>query len=184
MNVLKALLERGAAVVAFIPGSDETVKSSLSHERLRISSDKVKLSSLLPDMDISVNHANHGTLSALFLAGVPMVMIPTTIEQWMLAGSIERHCIGIGVPRNRLDAEFIPALEKVSSDRGYGSAAGRFAKKYAGYDQGRVLDRLAATIEGLPVWVRNRRGTATEEASGRASECTYRGGSLNEKTVR
>lgn len=158
LSVLEKLLCHGASVIAFLPGSDEAVKSSLSHERLRISSDKVKLSPLLPDMKLSVTLANHGTLSALFLAGVPMLMIPTTIEQWMLSSTVERLGIGIGVTRNRLNTEFGPALENLCADTAYRSAAARFAKKYAGYDQGRVLDRLAATIEGLPVWVRNEQG--------------------------
>lgn len=157
LSVLEKLLRHDASVIAFLSGSDAEVRCSISHERLRISSARVKLSSLLPDMDLSVTHANHGTLSALFLAGVPTILIPTTIEQWMLSSNLERLGVGIAVTRNRLGAEFGPAVERMSTDSAFDSAAARYAEKYAGYDQGRTLDRLAVTIERLPHWVRKKR---------------------------
>ena len=161
--ILKTLLERGASVVAFIPGHNGETKHVLRHARLRISSARIRLSSLLPDMDLSVTHANHGTLSALFLAGVPMVSIPTTIEQWMLSACVQRLGIGMSCMRNKLPTEFPQAVERLCAETAFQEEAARRAALYAGYDQGHVLDRLVTTIERLPEWSRNTRDATSSE---------------------
>jgi hypothetical protein len=159
--ILKTLLDRGASVVAFIPCHDGETMHALRHARLRISPARIRLSSLLPDMDLSVTHANHGTLSALFLAGVQMVTIPTSIEQWMLSACVERLGIGIRCTRARLAAEFPQAVERLCAETAFQAEAARRAVLYAGYDQGHVLDRLMSTIERLPEWSRKNRDAAS-----------------------
>jgi len=165
--VMQELDRSGASVVAFIPGIDGTMLPSYSSGRIRISSAKVKLSCLLPGMDLAVTHANHGTIAAVLLAGKPLLSIPTTIEQLMLSSCLESHGVGVGVARRGLSKAFAPALDRLLTDRSFRKAAVRFAERYAGYDRETVLNRLSLTIERLPQWVagrgnRSKQSTETE----------------------
>jgi UDP:flavonoid glycosyltransferase YjiC (YdhE family) len=149
-SVLEALETSGASVVAFIPGIDGKLPDRFSNGQLRIYTSKVKLTPLLPEMDLAVTHANHGTVSAALLAGVPLLSIPTTIEQWMLSVNIERLGAGIGIKRVKVGEEFSSTLERLLTNDSYKENAKKLAMKYAGYDQGRVVERIANTIERLP----------------------------------
>ncbi len=165
VSILETLKDRGASVIAIVPGMEESMRRTLSHEHIRIVGTRVKLSPLLTNSDLSVTHANHGTVAALLLAGVPLLMIPTTIERWTLSSAMERLGTGIAVTQNRINADFGTALDNLLSNSAFRSAAGRFATKYADYDQECVLDRLVSTIERLPKWLQNKQSTTYPETT-------------------
>lgn len=158
-TALSALERSGANVIAFIPGIDAKLADDFTGKGFRISTSKVKLSSLLPDMDLAVTHANHGTMAAALLAGVPMLSIPTTIEQLMLSHNLERLGIGLTVRRNKIAEEIAPALERLLTDQTIHKNTKKLSRKYAGYDQNRVAERIANSIERLPEWAKRRQMT-------------------------
>jgi UDP:flavonoid glycosyltransferase YjiC (YdhE family) len=148
-SVLEALEASGASVIAIIPGIDDKLLDRFSRGRFRICTAKVKLTHLLPDMDLAVTNANHGTTSIALLAGVPLLCIPITIEQWLLSVNIERLGAGTGIRRDRVADEFSTALDRTLADGCYRESAKKIALKYAGYDRQRVVERVSNTIERL-----------------------------------
>lgn len=148
-KILKTLDQSGADVIAFVPGIGDELKNSFTGGSLRVSSSRLKLETLLPQMDLAINHANHGTVAATQLAGVPMLAIPGTVEQWMISRNLEQMGTAIGMKTDRVALEFEASLKKVLSDTTYRTKAGDFAAKYAGYDQDRVVMRLANTLEKM-----------------------------------
>jgi len=156
--ILETLKRSDADVIACIPGIDDRLSASYASESFRISTSRVRLSGILTGMDLAITHAGHGTTAAAFLTGVPMLMIPTTVEQWLLSRNIEYLGIGVGIKRARIADEFPAALGRLLADHSYRGKAESIAKKYAGYDQRRVVERIANTIERLPKWAENQRG--------------------------
>lgn len=148
-KILKTLDQSGADVLAFVPGIGEELKNAFTGGSLRISSSRLKLNTLLPQMDVAINHANHGTVAATQLAGVPMLAIPGTIEQWMTSRNLEQMGTAIGMRTDKVELEFEASLKKVLSDTTYRKNARDFAAKYAGYDQELVVMRLANTLEKM-----------------------------------
>jgi len=61
----------------------------------------------------------------------------------------ERIGAGIGLRRDQLSSQFGEALESMLSDDGYRQKAAGISQKYAGYDQSKVVVRLANTLENL-----------------------------------
>ena len=147
--VLEALRKSGADVITCIPGADGEL-AAMAGRRLRICPSRVRLSGLLRSMNLAISNASHGTVAAMLMAGVPMLTIPTTMEQWMLSRCLQRLRIGIEVGQDRIADEFSPAFKRLLSDHRHRNAAMRLAQKYEGYSAGDVLERLVRTIEKLP----------------------------------
>jgi UDP:flavonoid glycosyltransferase YjiC (YdhE family) len=154
--ILEGLAGNGAEVIAHIPGLDDRIRALYTNTSLSIVISTIKLSEILADMDVAITHAGHGTACAVLLAGVPLLMIPTTIEQWLTSCNIEALGAGISMKRERVAETFVVALEKLLADHSYREGAKNLATKYAGYDQGRVIARIVNTIERLPGWVAGR----------------------------
>lgn len=148
--ILKILKEQDAEVIVCVPGIDRRLLIKFGSEFLRISSSCVRLSEILTGMDVAITHAGHGTTAAVFLAGVPMLMIPTTVEQWLMSSNIVSQGSGIGLSKKRVAESFAGALKMLLDDQGYQRKAAELARKYADYDQNRVIMRIANTIERLP----------------------------------
>lgn len=156
-TVLEDLAASGADVIAHIPGINERLSAKYAGTSLRLTASMVRLSGLMADMDVAITHGGHGITGATMLAGVPMLMVPTTVEQGMMSSNIEHQGIGIGMKRAGSADEFRTSLTKLLTDKSYRERAGSVAKKYTGHDQERVLARIVNTIERLPVWLDNRR---------------------------
>ncbi len=157
--ILETLTSVGGSVIAVIPDINDRLFVKFKSTRLHITKSWVKLAGILPDMDLAVTHAGHGMTSTALLAGVPMLVIPTTIEQWLVTRNIERLGIGIGIKKARITDEFPGALQKLHSEHSYREKAKKLADKYTGYDQQQTIQRLVKTIEGLPVWIANKGNT-------------------------
>ncbi len=153
VDVLGALSEMQASVVAFIPGIDECLRGRFAERGIDFSVDRLKISGLLPGMDLAITHASHGTVAATLLAGVPQLSIPTTIEQWMLCRRLEQSGLGIGVKGSDVSTRFRSVLIQILTTPSYQDTAQKFARKYARYDQDEVTTRIASSIERLPQYV-------------------------------
>jgi UDP:flavonoid glycosyltransferase YjiC (YdhE family) len=163
--LLDVLAGSGADVIAHIPAIDDKISANYANTSVRITTSMVKLSGLLADMDLAITHAGHDTACAILLAGVPLMMIPTTIEQWLMSRNIEYLGCGLGMGRKSGSEVFTAALEKFLADgSAYRGRAQKVAAKYATHNTERVIARIVNTIEGLPAWIdkRGSRGGSTK----------------------
>lgn len=147
--ILEALDKSCAEVIAYIPGLACELKKKYCTTNMQIASGKINLSGLLPKMTLAINNANLGTISATLLSGVPNLCIPTHIEQLMCCCNLERMGSGIGLRRDELALRFEETLNKMLTDDSYRQKAVNIANKYTGYDQKRVVERLANTLENM-----------------------------------
>jgi len=152
-SILETLIGKRACAIAVIPEIDDHLFAKFRDKGLYLSKEMVKLTVILPTMDLAITHAGHGTAAAAILAGVPMLVIPTTVEQWLVTRNIERLGVGVGIVKRRIADEFPQALERLLGDHSYTEKAQKLAKKYGGFDRHQTIQRLVKTIEGLPQWV-------------------------------
>ena len=159
--ILEVLASSGADVIAHIPGIDPGITSLYNNTSVRIAGSVVNLSGLLADMDVAITHGGHGMTAAALLAEVPILVIPTTIEQWLMSRTVEQLGVGIELRKERIDLTFSSALERILADHSFTRSATKMAVKYVGYDQERVIVRIVNTIERLPgkisTWQQNNR---------------------------
>ncbi len=164
-ELLDILAGSGADVIAHIPAIDNKISVNYANTSVRITTSMVKLSGILAEMDLAITHAGHETACAILLAGVPLMMIPTTIEQWLMSRRIEYLGCGFGMGRKSGSEIFTAALEKFLVDGSpYRGSAQKVAAKYATHNTERVIARIVNTIEGLPAWVgkKGTRGCSTK----------------------
>jgi UDP:flavonoid glycosyltransferase YjiC (YdhE family) len=150
--ILETLAGSNADVIAYIPGIDDRLMAFYANGPVRISSTPVNVSQLLPEMDLTVSHAGHGVVTATLLAGVPMLMLPRNIEQWLLSTRVVSLGAGIGLPGEQAAGEFPGVLARMLTDRSYRVAAKGLAQTYAGYNHQQTIERIANTIDQLPTW--------------------------------
>lgn len=148
--MLDALRESRARVMAVVPGISDEQVAAYSSQRFQIVSEPLKLGSLLPEMDLAITHGGHGLAGAFLIHGVPTLTVPTNIEQWMMANRLIGFGIGKQITRNRVKMDFAGSLKRMIDHPTFNEKAQTIAKRYAGYDPDRVVQRIANTIERLP----------------------------------
>jgi UDP:flavonoid glycosyltransferase YjiC (YdhE family) len=136
------LARSGRPVLAVVPG----LRDAKAHGPLRISAEPVRVSSVVARCGLGVCHGGHGTVAAMLLAGVPLVLLPEHLEQYVLARRLSDSLCATLVEPGRNPAEFgarlRDAVEKAGSLRG----ASRFKEQHAAFDRAGQLDTVAGVV--------------------------------------
>ncbi|MEX2139420.1 MAG: hypothetical protein WD894_09175 [Pirellulales bacterium] len=98
--------------------------------------------------DLAITNGNHGTTSAILLAGKPVLVIPTVTEQYMLGQRVEALGGGGLARPDDLDA-VIGGLLGVLRDGTFSAAARRFQMRYAHINSDDTAPRIVDRIEQL-----------------------------------
>jgi len=148
-NLLKALNAAAARAVCVVPGIRATESASLSSARMRIEARPVQLDSVLGEADLVVTYGGHGLVCAALLAGVPLLMAPQNVEQYLHAKRVEAAGAGAVLERDRTEQSCHARIESALRDAGLRSNARAFASRYAGFDPGRAIAEIAEIAGGL-----------------------------------
>ena len=146
LNALSVLRESGAAVVCVAPGLTKAQASHFSSTHMQVLPRPVAVSLLLRKADVVVGYGSIGFMAESLLAGVPILAIPQTVEQYLCSARLEAIGAGImiGIERNREDvSEALSSLLNHSSHR---HAARAFAEKYREYSLNIAADRVANSL--------------------------------------
>jgi UDP:flavonoid glycosyltransferase YjiC (YdhE family) len=165
VRMLEALRDSGHQVLAYAPGIDKDNLEKFRSERLLISREPLKLKSMIEGCDLVICHAGPGTMTVALLAGVPLLLLPTQLEQAMGARRVAGLGAAIVVMRgNRPDekaakegesakpepeTDYSRLIHDLLSHDKYRKAAGAFAKKYARFSQASQSRDIASRIEQL-----------------------------------
>lgn len=159
--LLAELRQSRAEVIAVIPGIDRELADAFSSEQFRIISRQVRLGTLLPQADLVVSHGGHGLTSACLLQGVPLLVFPIMIEQWMTARNLERMKTGMRVSREALRKHGCgSALSVLLTDPLYRERTDAVAAKYRSYDPNNTIGRLALTVEQMTAGIQSHQARA------------------------
>ncbi|MEM1159556.1 MAG: nucleotide disphospho-sugar-binding domain-containing protein [Pseudomonadota bacterium] len=137
-----ARLDRSHDVILAAPGASNDLAERLQSTSIRLHSGPVRLDRLLPECDLGISHASNGVAAAFVMAGVPQLGLPGHAEQVMIAQTVARQKLGLG-----LVGQFGPDAVQNALETTLGSTAMRQrAQKTAGRlqqtlpaDPGRVL---------------------------------------------
>lgn len=92
--VLEALAASGASTVAYID-RPKGARGPFERPGLFVSHVPYKASAMIPQADLVVCHANHGTVVAAALAGKPLLMMPNHLEQALTARCANKAGLGV-----------------------------------------------------------------------------------------
>lgn len=143
--LLTALKNIDAEVIAVIPGLSAEAMSNLTAANIRIYTETLCLDGLLKQADLLITHSGFGVLSAFIQKGIPVLVIPKTIEQYLIGRRITELGIGIAMGHKRDTNQFMWGIRQLLSGAHYKVAAAKIADKYRTYS---YHDALSA-IENL-----------------------------------
>lgn len=140
--VLGGLHQSGASVLAHVPGAARKTLQSYSSGSMLVLPQALDMARMSASCDLAIHHGGAGTNAAMLLAGKPLVVFPTQMEQTMAAHRLADLGVAL-VLSAEAGAQMPRLLKKALSDHVLASAAQAFAQRHQGYDQTQTI-RLAA----------------------------------------
>jgi len=170
-TLLKALQGAAASTICVFPGIRPAAIEKLASTRLRIVTRSVQLKSALREADLGLMYGGHGLMCAALAAGVPMLIAPQTVEQYLHARRVEAAGAGVVMDQDRTLERSSAQIEQALGDEGLRSSARAFAARHAGFDPARaiaeaaeIVGRIAGGRSGTPPDVVGpERGTSVKD---------------------
>jgi UDP:flavonoid glycosyltransferase YjiC (YdhE family) len=81
------------------------------------------------------------------LAGKPVLLAPTQLEQFLIMRRVVRYGAGLGVAPDVPNPDFVSALRELTGNPGYAAKACGFAERYSVHDRGAALATMIGRIE-------------------------------------
>ena len=144
--LLAALSRTNARVICVVPDANTQLLNAFSRGNLSIYQDTVDLGVLIGEMDLGISYGGTGTVSALLLGGVPILLAPQNVEQYLLCRRVESLGAGL-ILRNARNQEAIQnGLSRMLEDQSYGVAAKLFAARYRAFNPDQAEDQAIIMI--------------------------------------
>ena len=135
-DMLAALQTLDAEVVCALPGLLEAWKTHF--DRIRFFPHPVDLAILLPQADLVVTYGA-GTIATALLAGVPVLLLPWVVEQFLAGLPLERTGGGRMLRGRRTPAHCAALLRELLDHPDYHQAARGFAQRHRGFSHASAL---------------------------------------------
>jgi len=145
--LLAAIAARKLPALVFCRGIDPKVKEKYAGSSIFFSADAMAVSRVLPQSDMVVCHASHQMTAQALLAGKPVLLLPTQLEQFLIMRRLVRYGAGLGIAPEVPDADYASALAALEANRGYAEKARDFARRYAGHSREAALATMIARVE-------------------------------------
>lgn len=147
-QVLQALRESGASVLVHAPGAAKKTLERFGSPAMRFSEQPVDIEGVRRECDLALCHAGAGTTAALLLAGKPLVLLPTQVEQVMVSYRAQQLGAALVVMPEAV-ARVGEAIAQALASPGLTEAARQFAARYSGYAPDAAVARVAERCETL-----------------------------------
>ncbi len=155
-KLLETLRDSGCRVLAYCPGITKEHFDKYNSERLQISRTPLKLNAVIKDCDLVICHGGPGTVTASLLAGIPLLLLPTQLEQFMSTRRVHQLGAAIAItPPDKTkkepeaDHDYPKIIKQLLTEKSFRDKAGEFAKKYARFNKAHQSRMIASRIEEL-----------------------------------
>jgi hypothetical protein len=143
---LAALAASGARCVVNLVSGRAQLVERFRGPRLSFTAGHVDLLATLADCDAVVCHSGLGTVTAALCAGRPLLLLPSQLEQFLLARNVERLGAGLTVHPETAAPDIAGALRRVLEEPAHANGARGFAQRHGGEAAavlvGRAVDRI------------------------------------------
>lgn len=139
-------LLRRHEIVLFCPGLAQARIDKHASPRLTITSRPVRLNRLISACDLALCHAGHGTVCGMLQAGIPLLLLPTNLEQSMTARRVEEYGAGLVAPEPEEKPDYLALMGEILNRGEYRAAARGFAGRYSEHTQAVIHERILARI--------------------------------------
>ncbi len=145
--LLKVLASIDTEVVCVIPGLTRLNRELA--KKLRVYTQPVLLNSFIVKANLVISYAGSGLTANALLAGVPLLLLPYTIEQYLQARRIEQLGAGLMLNQERSESVIKQALDKILSEPHFHKAASDFAVRHVGFHPAQAANYVVKSIEAI-----------------------------------
>jgi UDP:flavonoid glycosyltransferase YjiC (YdhE family) len=147
-RLLGALAGSGCRVLAHVPGIARALVDKFGSGRMRFSEAPIDMRSASAQCDAAICHGGQGTMSAMLLAGRPLLLLPMQMEQTMAAHRVTQVGAALSAMPDGV-AGAARLLARLVGESSFREAAGRFGAAHAGHDQVALVTSVADELEAL-----------------------------------
>ena len=145
--LLAAIAASKSPALVFCRGIDPKLREKYEGGSIRFPAEAMSVSKMLPQADAVVCHGSHQMTAQALLAGKPVLLLPTQLEQFLIMRRLVRFGAGLGIAPEVPDADYASALRALAAKAGYAAKAREFADRYARHERGAALATMTARIE-------------------------------------
>lgn len=149
--LLAAIAARRQPALVFCRGIDPKLREKYAGSSIHFPSEAMSVSRVLPSADMVICHASHQMTAQALLAGKPVLLLPTQLEQFLIMRRLVRYGAGLGIAPEVPNADYPSALKALAENREYSAKAREFAGRYAGHSRRAALATMVARIEAALV---------------------------------
>ncbi|HEY6898912.1 MAG TPA: hypothetical protein VI279_16755 [Rhodocyclaceae bacterium] len=147
--VLDALKAAAVPTAIYFPGLAAEARSRWQAPHLVFMEQPADLARTAAEADLAVTYASLAATTAFLLAGKPLLLLPSQLEQYLLASRVGEMGAGLLVNPEEPAGDLLPAIRALSQMPSYAENARAFAAKYAAFGQEKVIANLVKRIEEL-----------------------------------
>lgn len=147
-NLLDAFRALDAEIVCVVTGLSEAACKVHSSRNLTLLRRPVDLESALGPADVAVAQGGAGACQFL-LAGLPVLLVPGTVEQFLLSQRMQELGAGICIADKRTPSLFSDALHTLLNGQSHRDMARAFAARYVGFKTDAAVAKATALVERL-----------------------------------
>jgi UDP:flavonoid glycosyltransferase YjiC (YdhE family) len=145
-KVLAMLSRSGMPTLVHCAGLEKKHQQPFISDSCHFLEGLVDLRALAEQADLGVFHGNHSSTALFLLAGTPTLQLPLYMEQLMFARCIKALGAGELVTLDQPD-RVAQALDAMTQNPDYATAAKKFATQYSGFDQSVEIEQAAMALE-------------------------------------
>ena len=148
-GILRALQQAGAPAVIYCPGISPEAIQALGAPHLVFVDQPVNLQQAAAEADVAITYASLATTTAFLMTGKPLLLLPSHLEQFLLARRVEAMGAGIVLNPEQPPQDFAAVLRSLLDTPALAENARAFANKYANFNQQAVIGNLVRRIQEL-----------------------------------
>lgn len=137
--LLKQLKERGEPVLAVIKGAGQELIDKYRAENINVQAEPVNIRQVVEHCRVLINNSGHNIVYELLMMGVPSVLLPSTIENVLLAYRVAKRKLGFAGPAKPDLMDIDALIKKVGDSDQIWANASRMSMKYQNHES---LERL------------------------------------------
>jgi UDP:flavonoid glycosyltransferase YjiC (YdhE family) len=146
-SLLAAIAASKSPTLVFCRGIDPQLRDKYGGSSIRFSAEAMSVSRVLPQAHAVVCHGSHQMTAQALLAGKPLLLLPTQLEQFLIMRRLVRFGAGLGIAPEVPNADYTSALGAIAEKGEYAAKAREFAGRYARHERGAALATMIARIE-------------------------------------
>lgn len=149
IGVMDALAALDARAIVCAPGISGALLQRYASPRCLVSGRLIRLDRLVSKCDLAIGYAGFGLTTGMLLAGVPLLLFPTHLEQFLLGLRVSEMGAGAFVHPDAAPPDYRAVIRHVLETPGYRERAQAFASKYANFDQAQQQQDIAKRMEQI-----------------------------------